>query len=136
MEISKATMENALPHIEAAERQLEALRFFVANKDRLSLDVRVPLYFNNLVRAVAKMQELFYDDQEFVEMMAQTIAEISKDREYHFTTTKDHDGNIYFDVHGLLPLEKVQSHMLLTGGINEATLTVQGSSFTRDRETT
>jgi len=136
MEITKATMENALPHIEAAERQLEILKYFVTNKDRLSLDIRVPVYFNNLVRAVVKMQELFYDQQEFVELFAQTVGEVSKDREYHFTTTKDHDGNIYFDIHGLLPLEKVQSHMLLTGGVNEATVTVSGSSFTRDRETT
>src|SRR4029079_14623734 len=84
VEITKATMEEALPHIMAAERQLETLRFFVANKDRLSLDARGPVYFNHLVRAVSAMQQLFYDREEFSELYARTLAEVSKDREYHF----------------------------------------------------
>ena len=136
MEITKKTMEDALPYIMAAERQLETLRFFVANKDRLSLDARVPVYFNRLVHAVSAMQQLFYDKEEFSELYARTLAEVSKDREYHFAITKDHDGNIYFDTHGLLPLEQVQHHMLLTGGINDATITVSGPEYTRSKETT
>jgi hypothetical protein len=134
VEITKEIMEQALPHIEQAERQLEALRYFVKNKDRLSLDVRVPMYFNRLVRAVSAMQGLFYNEEEFGELYARTLAEVSKDREYHFCTTKDSDGNVFFDTHGLLPLEQVQSHMLLTGGVNEATVTVSGEKFSRDVE--
>ena len=135
MEITKEIMQQSLTHIMDAERQLETLRFYVVNKDRLSLDGRVPACFNRLVRAVSAMQQLFYNDDEMVELFSRTIAEVSKDREYHFTTTKDHDGNTYFDIHGLLPLEQVQSHMLLTGGIYEATITVQGSEYARSDET-
>lgn len=129
--ITKDMMMDALPHLMAAERHLEALRFFVVNKDRLSLDARVPMYLNHLVREVSALQQMFYDNEEFTELYARTLAEVSKDREYHFALTKDNDGKFYFDTHGLLPLEQVQRHMLLTGGINDATITVSGPEYSR-----
>jgi homoaconitase/3-isopropylmalate dehydratase large subunit len=132
--ITKDIMMDAAPHIMAAERHLEALRYFVVNKDRLSLDARVPMYLNMLIREISAMQQMFYDQQEFFELFARTLAEVSKDREYHFAVTKDNDGKMYFDTHGLLPLEQVQRHMLLTGGIYDATITVSGPEYTRSEE--
>jgi len=132
--ITKDMMMDAAPHIMAAERHLEALRYFIVNRDRLSLDARVPMYLNMLVREVSALQQMFYDQQEFSELYARTLAEVSKERGYHFAITKDNDGKMYFDTHGLLPLEMVQRHMLLTGGINDATITVSGPDYTRSEK--
>ena len=136
MEITKEAMREALPHIQEARRHLDTLEFFVSNKDRLSLDIRVPAYFNKLVRSLSELQKLFFDDTDIEELFARTLAEISKDRVYQFDITKDYDGKAFFDVHGLLPLDKVQACMLLTGGEDEATITVSRSDFTRSKETT
>ena len=137
MEITKETMMEALPFIQEARRHLDTLEFFVANKDRLSLDVRVPAYYSKLVYSISELQKLFFDHTGIEELFARTLAEVSKDRVYQFDITKDHDGNIYFDVHGLLPLERVQAYMLLTGGEDEAaTITVSGPDFTRSKQTT
>ena len=127
-------MERALPHILAAERQLEMLRYYVTNKDRLSLDARVPMCFNRVIHSLSALQRMFYDEEEFQELYAATIAEVSKDREYNLFYTKDNDGNMYFDTHALLPLEKVQEHMLLTGGVNEATISISDKEFDRDEK--
>lgn len=134
MEITKATMEAAAPHLYEAGRHIDTLRYFVRNKDRLSLDSRVPMYFQALVKEVCELQKLFYNEQEFHELFYKTIAEMSKDRVYEIHTTKDNDGKQYFNYEGLLPLDMVQAHMLLTGGSHERTVEVPRSEFHRQEE--
>lgn len=134
MQITKEIMNEAAPHLYDAERQIETLQYFVRNRDRLSLDARVPFCLKRLVTAVAELQRLFYDKEEMTELFATTLAEVSKDREYHFHETADKDGNILFDVHALLPLEMVQQHMLLTGGKDETVITVSEPEYARTGE--
>lgn len=132
MKITKEIMEAAAPHLDNAERHIETLQYFVRNKDRLTLDARVPIYFAELIREMSALQQLFYNEQEFHELYYRTIATVSKDREYRLHTTKDNEGKQYFQIEGLLPLEQVQRHMLLTGGVNEATVEVPRSEYSRE----
>lgn len=131
MHITKEIMMDAASHLLEAERQIETMKYFVANKDRLSLDGRIPVAFSKLVYAVSALQQLFYNEEELHELFYKTIAEVSKDREYKIHTTKDNEGKQYFDFQGLLPLDTVKVHMILTGENNAPTIEVPKAAYSR-----
>src|SRR4051812_35283086 len=96
--IDKKSMQDAAPHIERAARCLDMLKYFVVNKHKLSLDKRVPVYYNQLIESVLALQGILLTDTEYTERVARSIAKVSETREYSYNVVQNNKGETFYDI--------------------------------------
>lgn len=113
------TMRDALPHIENALRSLEMLKLFVANKERLSLGKRVPVYYNTLVDSVVELQRILLTDNEYTERVGRGLRKVSESRELAYNVTTNNNGDVFYSIDGLLPLKEMKSNVLFNRKVQQ-----------------
>jgi hypothetical protein len=105
-------MRDAAPHIDKAMHALDMLRYFVENKDKLSLRKRVPLYYDTLIASVLELQKVLLTDNEYTENVTLGIAEISASREYSYNITQNNQGDIFYSLDAMLPLRAMKEQVV------------------------
>lgn len=113
--VDKANMKKAAPHIERAHRSLEMLRYFVENKDNLSLRKRVPNYLDTLFDSVIELQHILLTDNEYTERVGHGIAHVSRNRELAYSVTTNNSGDVFYAIDAMLPLKDMKSNVLFSG---------------------
>lgn len=113
--LEKSNMREALPHIERAHRCLEMLAHFAENKERLSLQKRVPTYYNELVESVIALQSILLTDIEYTTRVGHGIATVSQKREYSYNVTLNNDGAVFYSLEAMLPLREMKKNVLFSG---------------------
>jgi hypothetical protein len=116
--VDKAHMREAAPHIERAHRCLDMLGWLAVNKDKLSLDKRVPNYFNILIDEILTLQDILLTDNEYTERVAFGLEYVSRTRELAYSVTRNNDGETFYSIDGMLPHKEMKRNVLFSGRVH------------------
>src|SRR5215831_1144665 len=102
----------AAPCIERALRSLEMLKELSKGSRRLATQHRVENYYNILIENVVELQKLLVTDDEYTASVAKGMARVNRQREYTYNVTQNNKGDVFYDVHALLPLKEMRKNVI------------------------
>src|SRR5215831_21247204 len=105
-------LDEAVPCIERAMRSLEMLKLLSKGSKKLATQHRVENYYNILIESVVELQKLLVTDEEYTASVAKGMARVNRQREYTYNVTHNNDGDVFYDVHALLPLKEMRKNVI------------------------